>query len=104
MSKASYFEGPALDHDMNEFGEVKVWPDKSGTWPSKLDTAFVGKTYFHPGTGHLYDVLGIVFQSEDERWMLAYRRRKSSGVHIGPLFLHRPEDFSREGRFLEVKK
>lgn len=102
MSKA--FDGPGLDHYSNEFAGMHVWPDKQGAYPIKLDTKFVDKTFFHPGTGHLYVVVGLVFQSEDERWELAYRRKKASGMMTGPIFTHRPEDFEREGRFLEVKK
>lgn len=75
------------------------WRDKSGKYPDDMNK-YVGKTYFHPKTGHLYQVVGIVFQSEDEAWMLAYRRVND----VGPVCTHRPEDFFREGRFLEVKK
>lgn len=79
------------------------WADSTEKWPSSLDK-FVGKTFFHPGRGHLYVVVGIVYQSEDDRWMLAYRWKTQGGLLVGPLCTHRPEDFLREGRFLEVKK
>lgn len=77
--------------------------DSSGKWPSSL-TKYDGKTYFHAGSGHLYRIVGLVFQSEQDRWMLAYQRVSSGGLRTGPVFCHLPEDFEREGRFLEVKK
>lgn len=79
------------------------WKDKAGFYPSAL-SKYVDKTYFHPSKGHLYKVVGITYQSEDDRWMLAYQRISSGGLRTGPLFNHKPEDFTREGRFLEVKK
>lgn len=91
----------AWDRDI-DFGKNK-WEDSSGRWPSSLDK-YIGKTYFHPGRGHLYEVVGIVHQAEEDLWVLAYRRRTNGGLLVGPLHTHRPEDFLREGRFLEVKK
>lgn len=79
------------------------WADSAGNWPSGLDK-HVGKTFFHPGRGHLYEIVGIVHQAEDDRWELAYRRKTQGGLLVGPLHTHRPEDFFREGRFMEVKK
>lgn len=79
------------------------WCDSGGRYPSGLEK-YVGKTYFHPKTGHLYMVVGTVFQSEDNRWEVAYMRISGGGLLRGPLFCHRPEDFDREGRFMEVKK
>ena len=91
----------AWDRD-TAFSENK-WADKDGKWPSSLEK-FVGKTYFHPGRGHLYEVVGIVHQAEDDRWEVAYRRVSRGGMLSGPLHTHRPEDFLHQGRFMEVKK
>jgi hypothetical protein len=83
--------------------EGEKWADVDGVWPSKLGR-LVGEVFFHPKTGHLYRVDGMVFQSEDQRWMVAYRRISKGGLCTGPLFCHRLEDFEREGRFMLVKK
>lgn len=77
--------------------------DAAGKWPSSF-TKHQDKVYFHAGTGHLYKIVGIVFQSEQDRWMMAYQRVTSGGLLKGPVFCHLPEDFEREGRFQEVKK
>lgn len=53
--------------------------------------------YYHPGTGHIYNVTGYVFDAERERWMVQYRREDG-----GEAYVHLPEDFKREGRFLSV--
>lgn len=79
------------------------WADSQNIWPSKLGK-LVGEVFYHPKTGHLYTVIGMVFQSELNRWMVAYRRVTKGGMQTGPLFCHMPEDFEREGRFLPVKK
>lgn len=92
-----------LEWDRDEAFSPNKWADSADNWPSKLDK-HVGKTYFHPGRGHLYEVVGIVHQAEDDRWELAYRRVSRGGLLSGQLFCHRPEDFLREGRFMEVKK
>lgn len=91
----------AWDHE-DAFSK-NIWADSENKWPTGL-SGYVGKTYFHPGRGHLYEVVGIVYQSGDDRWELAYRRKTQGGLLVGPLFCHRPEDFLREGRFMEVKK
>jgi hypothetical protein len=36
--------------------------------------------------------------------MLTYQRVSRGGLCSGPLFCHRPEDFEREGRFMQVKR
>lgn len=92
-----------LSWDRDAAFSQSKWADSTEKWPSSLDK-FVGKMFFHPGSGHLYEVVGIVYQSEDDRWELAYRRKSSGGLMTGPLCCHRPEDFLREGRFMEVKK
>lgn len=92
-----------LAWDTDGFPCEQNWSDSQQKWPSGLEK-FHGKDYFHPGKGHLYVVVGTVYQSEDDRWMLAYRRKTTGGLLVGPVFMHRPEDFEREGRFLEVKK
>ena len=83
------------------------WQDKAGTYPDEL-SKYVGKLYFHPKTGNLYEVVGIIFQSQDERWEIAYKRVQLNSTILepidGPIFTHRPEDFTVEGRFLEVSK
>lgn len=79
------------------------WADSQRIWPSKLN-AKIGKVYFHSGKGHLYEIIGISYQAEDDRWMLAYRQVTKGGLKTGPVFCHRPEDFEREGRFMEVMK
>lgn len=92
-----------LSWNRDEAFSVSKWADSAGHWPSALDK-HIGKTFFHPVRGHLYEVVGIVHQAEDDRWELAYRRVTRGGLLVGPLHTHRPEDFLREGRFMEVKK
>lgn len=82
--------------------EYKI-QDSSGRWPSYF-TKFEHRVFFHPKTGHLYAVVGVIFQSELDRWMIAYQRVTRGGLKTGPVFCHLPEDFEREGRFMEVKK
>lgn len=77
--------------------------DAAGKYPSDF-TKYEGKVYFHSGRGHLYAVVGNVFHAEQNRWMIAYQRVSKGGMRIGPVFCHFPEDFEREGRFLEVKR
>ena len=74
--------------------------DKAGM---TAPTAMMKKTYFHPKSGHLYTVIGIVFDSERGRWMVRYKQLDAHGNTFGVEFGHLPEDFEREGRFLEVK-
>lgn len=77
--------------------------DAAENWPSTLKK-HEGKLFYHAGTKHLYQIIGVTYQSEDDRWMLAYKRVTKGGVCVGPVFNHRPEDFFREGRFMEVDK
>ena len=97
------YDIPVWESGYNEIGGEQAFSDKNGIWPSKLG-GMVDKTFFHPGRGHLYRVIGLVFQAEDDRWELLYRKVSHGGVLTGPVFSHRPEDFGREGRFLEVKR
>lgn len=101
MSQA--YEIPEWDSSRNQIGGESLWQDKDGEWVSTV-SKYVGKTYFHAGKGHLYRVVGVVFQAEDNRWEVLYRRVTHGGLLSGPLFSHRPEDFGRHGRFQEVKK
>lgn len=78
--------------------EKRDWADSRGVWPDKLRPR-IGRRYFHPKSGGLYRVVGYSFDSERERWVLMYQRETG-----GVVFSHLPEDFDREGRFLEVKK
>ena len=77
--------------------------DAAGFFPSNF-TKYENKVFFHPKTGSLYAVVGTIFQSETDRWMIAYQRVSKGGLRTGPVFCHLPEDFEREGRFMEVKK
>ena len=77
--------------------------DAAGKYPSDF-SKYKGKVYFHPGRGHLYAVVGTVFQAQQDRWMIAYQRVFNGEMRTGPVFCHTPEDFEAEGRFLEVKK
>lgn len=69
---------------------------------NKAPKQLVGKKFFHPGTQHLYEIMGITFDAERERWMVRYARVNTLGDIIGIDFSHLPEDFGREGRFIEV--
>ena len=100
---AKYRITEELAWDNDGFPSSQNWSDSQQKWPSDLEK-FHDKVYFHPGKGHLYVVVGTVYQSEDDRWMIAYRRKSSGGMLVGPLCTHRPEGFEREGRFLGVKK
>ena len=74
--------------------------DKAGmTAPTEM----LKKTYFHSKSGHLYTVTGVIFDAERGRWMLRYKQVNTEGETFGVEFSHLPEDFNREGRFLEVK-
>lgn len=64
--------------------------------------SFIDKTYFHPGTQHLYRVSGFGVDSERSLWLLHYRRL-IGGQREGLAFHHTISDFTREGRFIEVK-
>lgn len=84
--------------------------DRAG---DKAPTHLRDKVFFHPKTGHMYKVEGHIFDAERGRWMVTYRRVKPmTGSTTGEdlfaeyadqTYAHLPEDFLREGRFLEVK-
>lgn len=78
--------------------EERDFPDSKRVWPGKI-RARIGRLHYHPTTGGLYRIVGFTFDSQRERWLILYR--SESG---GTVFSHLPEDFDREGRFLEVKK
>ena len=78
--------------------ESRDFKDAEGKWPGPLRER-IGRRYFHPGSGALYRVVGYAFDSQRERWMSLYQRESGGGV-----WAHLPEDFDREGRFLELKK
>lgn len=89
--------------------EVVNIRDSDGRYPSKFEK-YVGKFYFHPKTGHLYQVVGIVFQSQADKWQLAYMRVTTGGLKTGPVFTHYFDDFFQTTevggteRFMEVKR
>ena len=62
---------------------------------------YVGKMYFHPKTQRLYTVTGFGVDSERELWLLHYVRCHDEE---GFTYHHTIGDFTREGRFVEVKK
>ena len=97
------YQLPKWDSNTNTIDDNEVFSDSQGDYPSRVNK-YVGSVYFHPKSGHLYEVVGICFQSEDNRWMVCYSRVTKGGLKTGPMFTHRLEDFLREGRFLEVKK
>ena len=68
---------------------------------SVLKTFPVGSTWFHQKTGRLYNVVGLGFDSERERWGVRY---VPTSEDTGFPYFHLPEDFGREGRFLRVKE
>ena len=64
---------------------------------------FVGNTYFHPKTQHLYKVTGYGIDSEREVWLLQYERLDEDGDTCSFKFFHTIANFTREGRFRQVK-
>lgn len=65
---------------------------------------YVGKKYFHPKTGKLYEVVGFGIDSQRELWLVHYRQTASTVDGFeGFTFTHTIAEFIREGRFLEVK-
>jgi len=84
---------------------LRTWhADVKGVKPSQHLLQMVGKRYFHPKTGHIYIVKGFSFDSERGLWMINYRNEYEDGDNTDFDFCHLPEDFQREGRFLEVKR
>ena len=80
---------------------LNIHADAAG---KKAPTDLRGKVFFHPGTGSLYKVTGHSFDAERERWMVNYVRTNADGDVFDQTYTHLPEDFRREGRFLEVKQ
>lgn len=68
-----------------------------------LNNAPEGSRWFHPKTGHVYEVTGLSFYAESGRWMVNYRR-EDPGESDPIVYSHFPEDFHREGRFLRINK
>lgn len=83
--------------------ELKLWhADRAG---DKAPSHLIGKTFFHPKTGSLYKVTDVGFDAERGRWMVVYIRLNAQGDRVGSCsFFHLPEDFLRDGRFLEVSQ
>ena len=79
-----------------------TFKDSHDRWPSSF-RSLIGEKFFHPKTGHVYHVHGVAFQSELDRWQVVYQRTTMGGVKSGPIFTHFYEDFTREGRFLQIK-
>lgn len=70
----------------------------------KAPTDMIDNFYFHPKTGSTYIVVGCSFDAERERWMVMYRKwNVRLAEPQGQFYAHLPEDFGREGRFVEVK-
>lgn len=67
-------------------------------------TDMVGKRYFHPKTGHLYEVVGTALDAERGVWMVTYMRVTEDRSPEVNTFVHTLDDFRREGRFMEVKQ
>lgn len=79
--------------------------DKDEDGSSKPDS-FVGKKYFHPKTGHLYRVTGYSIDAQRELWVLHYERIYDTTPPASEnvfTYIHTIADFTRVGRFLEVK-
>ena len=70
----------------------------------KAPTDIHDNFYFHPKTGGTYIVVGHCFDVERERWVVMYRKWDVRMAEPkGQIFVHLPEDFLRDGRFVEVK-
>ena len=100
-------EGVEPDYENRRSDEMRVkherWhKDSAGQTANDVEKKFpAGSTWFHSKTGRLYTVGSIMFDSERERWVLAYSLSISS-VSDRITYLHLPEDFGRYGRFLRV--
>lgn len=83
---------------------LKLWHNdaKKHSAPTKM----VGKSYFHPKTRNVYEVTGVTFDAERGLWMVVYERdaRFKNGELPETNFVHTIEDFTREGRFVEIQK
>jgi len=86
---------------------LRTWhKDTAGKKASEMHRGeLVGSRWFHPKTGGLYFIEGFSFDSERERWMIMYRpEQRDEDDNADFPFAHLPEDFFREGRFLQVTK
>lgn len=66
-------------------------------------TDYVGKQYFHPRTGTLYEVHDYGIDAERGLWLLFYRKVHAKDDVGAFTFAHTIGDFTLVGRFLEVK-
>jgi hypothetical protein len=62
---------------------------------------FVGQRYFHAKSSHVYTVTRYSLDAERCLWVLHYQR-ESGAVKFG--FTHTIADFTREGRFIQIKE
>ena len=87
---------------MSKRAKLETWmADTAGQKGTQI-VDMIGHRYFHPKTGGLYKVVGIGYDSERERWIVRYVPEHPD--ELGFEFTHLPEDFNREGRFLQVRK
>lgn len=69
----------------------------------EIDDRIVGRTFLHASSRVLYVTIGITRDAERDRWMVRYREYDlNSNSLVGVEFTHLPEDFEKEGRFVEV--
>lgn len=72
-------------------------------WGKEIDERLVGRTFLHVSSRVLYVTTGISRDAERDRWMVKYREYDlNSNSLVGVEFAHLPEDFEKEGRFVEV--
>lgn len=79
--------------------------------PSLVVRSMQGKTYAHMKTGGVYRISGYLWDSGRDRWLLRYvriwqgigKKLPEEDDGITPVYCHLPEDFLKEGRFLELK-
>lgn len=65
---------------------------------------FVGKRYFHAKSQCIYRVTGYRIDSQRELWLLDYEMEDKDDSHEKTFsYAHTIADFTREGRFIEVK-
>lgn len=69
----------------------------------EIDERLVGRTFMHVSSRSLYVVTGIVRDAERDRWAVKYREYDlNANALVGVEFTHLPEDFEKDGRFMEV--
>jgi hypothetical protein len=76
----------------------------TATWHKDADgesspELYVGKRYFHPGTATLHTVTVYSFDAERAVWLLKYEHDEGGAF----AFSHTIRDFTRDGRFIELK-